>query len=207
MARATSYSLSVFINCPFSADYKPIFQAILFAVYACEFRPRSALEVDDGSEHRLVKIQNMIRQSRFGIHDISNVSLDPTTKLPRFNMPFELGLFLAAKAFGSTRQRNKKALIFDSIGYRYRDSLSDISGLDIKTHGDDVEKAIYEVRNWLDNCRGGDTSFPGGAHIVKQYRSFTKDLPSASKKMKLKADELTFADVCRAMERWFKDNT
>jgi hypothetical protein len=122
-------------------------------------------------------------------------------------MPFELGLFLAAKAFGSTQQKSKKALIFDSIGYRYRDSLSDISGLDIKTHGDDAKKAIYEVRNWLDNSRGGDTSLPGGAHIVKQYRRFTKDLPTGSKKIKLKADELTFADVCRAMERWFKDNT
>jgi hypothetical protein len=46
VASAASYDQCVFINCPFSADYKPIFQAILFAVYACEFRPRSALERD-----------------------------------------------------------------------------------------------------------------------------------------------------------------
>ena len=202
-----SYRRGVFINCPFSADYKPIFQAILFAVYACEFRPRSALEVSNSSENKLGKIQKIIRKSKFGIHDISYIELDPDTKLPRFNMPFELGLFLAAKAFGSNQQKNKVALIFDSEGYRYRKSLSDISGQDIATHDGKPDKAIDEVRNWLDNCRGGDASLPGGSHIVDKYRSFMEQLPAASEKIKLKADELTYADVCRSMERWFKDNT
>jgi hypothetical protein len=135
------------------------------------------------------------------------MELDPDTKLPRFNMPFELGLFLAAKAFGSNQQKNKVALIFDSEGYRYRKSLSDISGQDIAIHDGKPEKAIHEVRNWLDNCQRGDASLPGGSHIVDMHRSFMEQLPAASEKIKLKADELTYADVCRSMERWFKDNT
>jgi hypothetical protein len=202
-----AYSRSVFINCPFSADYQPIFRAILFAVYACRFRPRSALEEIDSSDNRLGKIQRIIGESKFGIHDISNIELDPITKLPRFNMPFELGLFLAAKAFGSNEQKDKVALIFDSKSYRYRESLSDISGLDIGTHDGSPDRAIRGVRNWLDSCRGGATSLPGGSYLVGKYVAFTKKLPSASKKLNLDANELTYGDMCRAMERWVKVNT
>jgi hypothetical protein len=113
VAQVNPYSRSVFINCPFSSDYQPIFRGILFSVYACEFRPRCAREVSDSSQNRLAKIQKIIGESKFGIHDISIMELDPKTKLPRFNMPFELGLFLAAKNFGSKQQKSKVALIFD----------------------------------------------------------------------------------------------
>jgi hypothetical protein len=113
--RVNLYARSVFVNCPFSVEYQPIFRAILFSVFACAYWPRCALEVSDSSENRLSKIQEIIRQSRFGIHDISFMNLDRRSRLPRFNMPFELGLFLAAKSFGSGRQRRKVALILADI--------------------------------------------------------------------------------------------
>jgi hypothetical protein len=207
VARIASYRRSVFINCPFSPDYQRIFRAILFAIYACEFRPRCALEAIDSSQNRFTKIQQIIRESKFGIHDISNMELDPKTNLPRFNMPFELGLFFAAKAFGSNQQKNKIALILDSGDYRYRESLSDISGQDISSHGGDPEKAIHKVRDWLDTCRGGNTPLPGGSHIVHQYRSFNKQLRSTLKKMKLDLDEVTWPNLCRSMELWLKENS
>lgn len=200
------YGRSVFINCPFSPDYQPIFRAILFSVYACGFRPRCAREVSDSSQNRLAKIEGIIRESKFGIHDISIMQLDRKTKLPRFNMPFELGLFLAAKSFGSNQQKRKIALILDSGDYRYRDALSDISGQDIASHGGNPEKAIHAVRDWLDTCRGGTVSLPGGAYITKRYDRFGRDLPSASKKLRLDASSITYADLCRAMESWLKDN-
>jgi hypothetical protein len=200
------YDRSVFINCPFSTEYQTIFRAILFSVYACEFQPRSALETSDSSQNRLVKIMGIIGESKFGIHDISVMKLDPKTNLPRFNMPFELGLFLAAKNFGMEIQKRKVALIIDSDIYRYRDALSDISGHDIANHGGNTEKAIHEVRNWLDSNRGGTIPLPGGTHISKQYNEFRHELPSASKKLKLDAKRLTYADLCRAMEAWLKDN-
>ncbi len=206
MPQPIPYSRSVFINCPFSPDYQPIFRAILFAVFACESRPRCAREISDSSQYRLAKIEAIIRESKFGIHDISFMGLDPGTKLPRFNMPFELGLFLAAKSFGAGQQKRKVALIFDSADYRYREALSDISGQDIATHGGVAENAIHEVRDWLDTCRGGRTSLPGGAYISEQYEKFTRELPSASKKYRLDAAKLTYADLCRAMESWLKDN-
>lgn len=87
-------SRDVFINCPFDPSYKPIFDAIIFAIFDLGFAPRCALEIDDASEYRLEKIFDPIECSRYGIHDISSVAIDENTGLPRFNMPLELGLFL-----------------------------------------------------------------------------------------------------------------
>ena len=172
MPKPDLYARSVFINCPFSSDYQPIFRAILFAVYACSYRPRCALEVSDSSENRLDKIEDIIRESKFGIHDISFMNVDAATKLPRFNMPFELGLFLAAKKFGTGRQKRKIALILDQSGYRYRSALSDISGQDISFHEADPLRAIRDVRDWLDSYQGGAYSLPGGEHIAASTKNF-----------------------------------
>lgn len=199
MANTNSYNKNVFINCPFSNDYQPIFRAILFAIYYCEFRPRCAREVSNSSQNRLAKIQQIIRESKFGVHDISVMELDPTTKLPRFNMPFELGLFFAAKDFGSNRQKSKVALVIDSGDYRYRAALSDISGQDIASHEGHPEKAIHVVRDWLDSCRGGSVGLHGGAHIVADYKLFLQNLPARSKKLHQDADALTYVDLCRAI--------
>lgn len=134
------------------------------------------------------------------------MKLDAKTKLPRFNMSFELGLFLAAKSFGIGRQARKVALILDKDGYRYREALSDIAGQDISSHGGDPEKAIHEVRNWLDSTGKGTTSLPGGPYVTKQYKKFSRNLPSASRKQRLDPGKLTYADLCRSMESWLKDN-
>ena len=206
MPQPDLYTRSVFINCPFSPDYQPIFRAILFAVFACSFRPRCAREISDSSQNRLAKIEGIIRQSQFGIHDISFMSIDPTTKLPRLNMSFELGLFLAAKSFGRDRQKRKVALILDKTGYRYRDALSDISGQDIAFHDGDPKKAIREVRDWLDACQGGAYSLPGGEHLGDQYEKFCDQLPTALEKIPLNTDHLTYADICRSIAVWLRDN-
>jgi len=57
----------------------------------------------DSSEFRLDKIYSMIGDSNYGIHDISRVELGLESKLPRFNMPLELGIFLGAKKYGNKK--------------------------------------------------------------------------------------------------------
>lgn len=89
-----SYDLSVFINCPFDAKYRSLFQAAIFAVFDCGYVPRCALEVYDSGQVRIDKIVGLIKRCRFGIHDISRTELDRKSRLPRFNMPLELGIFL-----------------------------------------------------------------------------------------------------------------
>jgi hypothetical protein len=78
-----AYARSVFINCPFSPKYKPIFRAILFSIYSCGFTPLCALEISDSSQNRLSKIEDIIQQSKFGIHDISYVEIDARARPAR----------------------------------------------------------------------------------------------------------------------------
>ena len=207
MSSRDIYSHSVFINCPFSSDYQPLFHAILFAIFFCGFRPRCALEVNDSSQNRLSKIEAIIEQCRMGIHDISFMKLDSKTNLPRFNMPFEFGIFLAAKRFGNAKQKRKIALTLDTKPYRYRAALSDISGQDIYAHNRSEKSAIALIRDWLDSSRPrSETSLPGGEHIYRQYRKFRRGIPRASREQNLNPDKLTYADSCRAIEGWLEAN-
>jgi hypothetical protein len=135
----------VFVSCPFDKGYKPILDAIVFAITDLGFVARSAREQDDAGEFRLAKIQRIIEECKYGVHDLSAVTLDPENKLPRFNMPLELGLFLGCKRFGSKVQRYKVSLIFDAKPYRYQKFISDIAGQDIHSHEGDVKTAIREL--------------------------------------------------------------
>lgn len=93
--------------------------AITFAVHDCGFKARCTLEIDDAGRVRIDNILDLIRDCRFGIHDISRTELDETHGLPRFNMPLELGLFLGATRFGEGEQEDKRCLILDRERYRY----------------------------------------------------------------------------------------
>src|SRR6478736_4575886 len=112
------YNDSIFINCPFDTQYTPIPRAMIFAVYRCGFLPQTALSEDNALDNRLDKIERSIANCRYGIHDISRTEFNEHD-LPRYNMPFELGIFFGAKYFGNKQQKNKNALIFDVERYRY----------------------------------------------------------------------------------------
>jgi hypothetical protein len=114
------YEQSVFVNVPFDNRYVKLFHALVFAVHDCGFVCRCALESDDGSDVRFDKLVTIIRSCRYGIHDISRTTLDGANRLPRFNMPLELGLFLGAKRFGSAEQQRKTCLILERDPYRYQ---------------------------------------------------------------------------------------
>lgn len=197
------YDASVFINCPFDPPYAPMMRALTFGVYDCGFIPRSALEEDNAGEVRYQKIVRMIEECRFGIHDISHVKLDRSTRLPRFNMPLELGLFLGATAFGDERNRGKQCLIVDRDSFRYQKFCSDISGQDIRGHSAKPPTAISVVRNWLSiPAAQNDVVVPSGSVIVERYKRFENDLPEWCRELQLVPTELTYSDQSRLMERW-----
>ncbi|HEX4077709.1 MAG TPA: hypothetical protein VHX61_02390 [Rhizomicrobium sp.] len=159
--------MDVFINCPFSDDYEEMFRAAVFAVIRCGFRARCAQEDDDGGDVRMEKICRIIRECQYGIHDISKTELDASTKLPRFNMPLELGLFIGAKKFGTSGQPAKKILILDRELYRYQKFISDIAGQDVHAHNGTKRQVVLESVNWLrlENPKG---RIPGGAAVADQ---------------------------------------
>lgn len=172
------YDDRVFINVPFDRRYKKLFDALVFAVHDCGFLAHCALESDDGSRVRLDKLYAIIAECRYGIHDLSRVTLDTRYRLPRFNMPLELGIFLGAKRYGNPPQRKKSGLILERDLYRYQIYCSDISGQDIRAHDNTAETAIRAVRNWLRTARGPSVAIPSPRRIAERYITFRCDLPA-----------------------------
>lgn len=183
----------VFINCPFDSDFRPLFRVIVFTVTRCGFVPRCALEVVDGAGTRIAKIERLIEECPLGIHDISRTELDRANGLPRFNMPFELGLFLGARRYGDTRQRRKRCLVLDREEYRYQKFLSDIAGQDISSHQSDLPTLIGVVREFLNSSTQGKP-LPSGDAIRKDYDRFQAALPDICRRLELSAAELSFSD-------------
>lgn len=182
-----------------------MFDAIVFAITDLGFVARSAQEDDDGGEFRLAKIQRIIAECKFGVHDISAVQLDPNHGLPRFNMPLELGLFLGCKHYGIPAQRNKVSLVFDSVPHRYQIFISDIAGQDIHSHGANVETAIRELRTWLATA-SKRKRLPGGRDIFERYGRFQADLPALCRELRLQPTEITFNDLRQMIVDWLKAN-
>jgi hypothetical protein len=194
----------VFINCPFDPDYAATFEALIFAVYACEFRPRSAREIDDGAQARIEKIIGLIDECRYGIHDLSRTELDAVNQLPRFNMPLELGIFIGAKRFGNAGQKKKRVLILDVEQYRYMMFISDLAGMDIHAHNADPRQAVREVRNWLANV--SRRQLPSSAVVVGLYDAFVGDLPAIAAALGFEPGAIPYVDFERIVVSWLAEN-
>ena len=199
--KSTHYNDNVFINCPFDLAYKPLLDAIVFAVHDCGFVARCALEEGDASQVRIDKIYSIIEDCRYGIHDISRTELDETSRLPRFNMPLELGIFLGAKRFGVEEQDKKKCLAMDREPYRYQKFISDIAGQDISVHNNSPETVIKVVRDWL-RSESERRTIPGGGVIWGRYQDFLNDLPQLAQKFQLEIEDLEFFDYTFVVSEW-----
>ncbi len=135
------------------------------------------------------------------MHDISKTELDANSGLPRFNMPFELGLFLGAKRFGGQSHNRKKTLIFDRDRFRYQSYISDIAGQDIHPHNGDVDALIRELATWLrDEAR--DPKVPGAIAVASEFGEFKVDLSAIAAETRLEVSELTFKDLVEITARW-----
>ncbi|WP_136067107.1 hypothetical protein [Modicisalibacter radicis] len=200
---ASQYNYNIFVNCPFDEQYSPLFEAILFSIYKCGFRPRCAQETFDAAGTRIEKIKEIISECRFGIHDISRTDLDAHNNLPRFNMPLELGIFLGAKSYGSGKQKNKIAIVMDTQKYRYQQFISDIAGQDISAHENDPEKIIRTIRNAL-NGSHVNGHITGPQNIVDVYEKYQATKPYIIENLGLDPNELTYADKLQIIEEFLE---
>jgi len=193
-----NYNNSVFINCPFDDDYKPILRAIIYTIYRCGFYPQTALDEDDGTELRLLKILRKIKNCRYGIHDLSRIELN-TANFPRFNMPFELGIFFGAKSFGGNAQKSKNALILERQKYTYQQYISDLNGVDTKAHNNDPVTALKRVHSWL-NTVSHRKMIPGERMLQTQFEEFHRVLATFVKDIGYTLDTLPFLNLLDIVE-------
>lgn len=143
------FSKNVFINCPFDDQFIPLLRSILFVIIYLGFTPRIALERFDSGEARINKIINLIEASKFSIHDLSRIKSSEKSEYFRLNMPFELGVDIGCKIFKDGKAKDKKCLILEKEKYGYQKALSDLSNSDIKSHDNEPEEVIRQIRDWF----------------------------------------------------------
>lgn len=200
------YGSRVFINCPFDDPYKPIFDAIVFAIHDLGFQARHAL-IDDSAVVRIERIATEIACAQFSVHDMSRVELGANL-LPRFNMPFEAGIAYTVHAMQPYGREHHMGVL-DAKSYQYQASISDLAGLDPKVHSNDPLAAIACIRDFLRKKSG--LQLPGAAYVCKRYQAFQALLKSSlAKQNKVSLEEMqswAYAnDLQQVMADWIAAN-
>lgn len=170
MTALPEFERSVFINAPFDSDFAPTLQAIAFCVADLGFAPRLAPENADNGVSRLQRIEELVRGSKFGIHDLSRCKSAEPDEFYRLNMPFELGLDHGCAAYGSGPLAGKSILVLEGSRYDSQKSLSDISGWDVDAHQGDFKQAVRVVSRWL--IRHAGATPHGSTRILNHYTDF-----------------------------------
>lgn len=199
------FEQSVFINCPFDEEYAPILQAIAFCVVYLGFCPRLAPENPDNGAARLDRIIEIIRSSKYGIHDLSRCRAAAAGEFYRMNMPFELGLDHACRRFGLAERQNKTILVLEHTRYDTQRTLSDIAGWDIVAHSGDFQKAVRHVRTWLVAQAEAPKVGPAyiqGKYIAFQEWYFERELASGASEEDIR--EYPTVEMVTAMREWME---
>lgn len=201
MLSEPDFDKSIFLNCPFDKEFEAILQAIIFAICYMGYRPRLALETQNSAELRLNKIRSMIEDCRFSIHDLSRSQAKRKGEYYRLNMPFELGLDYGCRHYMDGRQ-DKVILVLEEKPYRYQAALSDLAGCDIQAHGNEPEKAVRIVRNWLAHERGLQRQgLPESGHpmeISKPTIGIVSWTPAFPKRTSGSSRRVPFLRLCRS---------
>jgi hypothetical protein len=169
-----TFRTNVFINCPFDEAYKSLLRPMLFTVIYFGFNPRLASERSDSLEQRIDKILSLIKQCRYSIHDMSRLKAEKIHATSRFNMPFELGVDYGCRRISMNYLKTKKSLILEKRQYDIKRALSDLSGVDIKSHNNSAAKIVQALQHWFIETVGvKDPDSP--SRIWDKFNEFTFD--------------------------------
>lgn len=150
------------------------------------------------------EIKALIKNSRYSIHDLSRIEPISEGDLPRFNMPFELGIDVGCKTY---YKNNKKYMILEKDPYRFKKVISDISGQDIFTHNNEPYDLVKIVRNWIKIIfqRRAITS----AKIIwDAYNEFNFDLKEQMESEDLNPENIwaiPFNELIQIIRTWIKN--
>ncbi len=188
------FEKNVFINCPFDDEYRSLLRPLLFVVLFLDFNPKIASERSDSGESRIEKICGLIRESRYSIHDLSRLQSSQENEFFRMNMPFELGIEYGGRVFSKGRLAKKRCLILEKARFDYMKALSDLSGVDIKSHGNDPIGIIRAVRNWFVETVGLQ-GVASAASIWSRFNDFMWDFHNRRAEENFSDDDLSFMPV------------
>lgn len=203
MATNKTYNNQVFINCPFDLEYINLYRASIFSIIGSGFFPRCSREINNGNKTRIDNIVQLIRECRYGIHDLSRVELDINFSLPRFNMPFEYGVFYGSQHFGDEAQKKKCSLVLEKEEYRYQKFLSDISGIDVTAHNNSIDKIILKIRDWL-HTSSKRKNMPTGEEITEKFYIFEDYMVNLCQRNNRNYVDMPYKELVQNMTDWLK---
>jgi len=203
------FDKNVFINCPFDGKYSPLLQAILFTIVYFGFTPQIASQTADSGEQRIHKILSLILKSRYSLHDLSRVRSRRRGEFFRLNIPFELGIDYGCRLTSAGYLRKKRFLVFGVRPHDYKQALSDLGGVDAKSHANDPEKAVLALRNWFVDTVELKRA-PSGSTIWKEFVQFRWDFLAERAKDGFSKQDLKTMPVreyISAIRHWLKTHS
>lgn len=132
---------SAFLNIPYDIRFEPLYLAFIAGLSGFGLIPRATLEIP-GSRRRLDRIIELVQSCSFSFHDLSRVG----SGLPRFNMPFELGLTVA---LANRNARSHNWFVFEAREHRLQQTLSDLDGTQVYVHKGRPLNVLYQLTNAL----------------------------------------------------------
>jgi hypothetical protein len=202
------FSKNVFINCPFDSEYDSLLRPILFTIVYCGFNPQIASQTADSGEQRINKILSLILKSKYSVHDLSRMRSEKRGELYRLNMPFELGIDYGCRRIPSGHLRRKRFLVLGAKPHDHKKALSDLAGIDGKSHGNKPEKAVLALRNWFIDTvhlKKADSA----TAIWYKFMDFNADFYEQRKKEGFLKGDLKMMPVreyIAFIRTWIKDN-
>ena len=141
----------VFINIPFDPAHEYLYLSLIAGLVASGLNPRCVVEIPSGDD-RLARIFKLISACPYSIHDLSAVRLSRKPfRVPRFNMPFELGLAVALTLSSEGRHRFR---ILEAVKHRAEQSLSDLKGYDAYIHHGRAEGVLDAILDMFSKLPG-----------------------------------------------------
>jgi hypothetical protein len=162
---------TVFLNVPFDRRYRPLFLALLAGLAALGCEPHCVLEIPSDGQSRLDRIYGLIERCSASIHDLSRTSLSGALRVPRFNMPFELGL-----AYSIARRQKHSFFVLVQHHYRLQASLSDLNGHDPHIHQGTQDGILRFLLDCFGAADGPQPTFPALRSLIRKLSGIVADL-------------------------------
>jgi hypothetical protein len=183
----------VFLNIPYDASFERLYISYIVGISAFRLIPHTTLEIPD-STRRLDRIQALLHECRYSIHDLSRVQVSRKgARVPRFNMPFELGL---AVSWSHVNPDRHSWFVCDSERHRVLKSTSDLAGTDFNIHDGTIRGVMRELCNMFIR----QSVRPDVSQMMKQYRRLRSAIPHIQQRAGSRTlyEPRVFADICYA---------
>jgi hypothetical protein len=167
----------VFVNVPFDSEYERLFLALIAGLTCLGLNPKCVLEIT-ATNVRLRRLTELIARCPFSLHDLSRVQASRIGRfrIPRFNMPFELGLAAAISELADATEHQWS--ILETVRHRAWQSLSDVSGYDVAIHNGRAEGMFYVLLDIFGNLpQPPHPTIASMRSVYRELRRYGNGLP------------------------------